>query len=137
MRRSFTLWPFLLKCRPVAGRNLALRRPSEQSSTLWNYISELATDGDPDTCSFTPKSSGQRWWQVDLQDEFTVQAIAVTVAENSYQHFTIFIIGSTQFQFDFHRLNFVSHYSPQRRMKRTGRASSSANPLTAPSPPPG
>ena len=78
----------------LAGRNLALGRPSEQSSTLWNYNSDLATDGDPDSCSWTPKSGGQRWWQVDLQDEFTVQAVAVTVEEESYQHFTVFIIGT-------------------------------------------
>ena len=84
-----------LQSNRLAGRNLALGRPSEQSSTLWNYNSELATDGDPDTCSFTPKSTGQRWWQVDLQDEFTVQAVAITIAEDSYQHFTIFVIGST------------------------------------------
>ena len=83
----------------LAGRNLALGRPSEQSSTLWNYNSDLATDGDPDSCSWTPKSGGQRWWQVDLQDEFTVQAVAVTVEEESYQHFTVFIIGSTLNQF--------------------------------------
>lgn len=77
-----------------AGRNLALGRPSEQSSTLWNYNSELATDRDPDTCSFTPKSSGQRWWQVDLEHEYTVQAVAVTIAQDSYQHFTLFVIGT-------------------------------------------
>jgi hypothetical protein len=64
-----------------------------QSSTLWNYDPGLAVDADPSSCSFTPKSRGQRWWQVELNDIFIVQAVAVTVGKGSYQQFTIFVIG--------------------------------------------
>ena len=48
------------------GYNLALRRTASQSETLWNYDAALAVDGDPNTCSFTPQSDVQRWWQVHL-----------------------------------------------------------------------
>ena len=43
---------------------MALRRTASQSETLWSYDAALAVDGDPNTCSFTPQSDVQRWWQV-------------------------------------------------------------------------
>ena len=55
------------------GENVAMGKSSLQSSTLWNYAPELAVDSDPDTCSFTPRSSEQRWWQVHLGDAINVQ----------------------------------------------------------------
>ena len=48
----------------IAGYNLALKRTASQSETLWNYEASLAVDGDANTCSFTPQSDVQRWWQV-------------------------------------------------------------------------
>ena len=39
-------------------------RATTQSDVLWSYGSELAVDGDPNTCSFTTRQEGQRWWQV-------------------------------------------------------------------------
>ena len=77
----------------VSGQNLALGKPSLQSSTLWNYEPGLAVDDDPDSCSFTPRSTDQRWWQVHLGDAVTIQSVAVTISPGSYQHFTIFVIG--------------------------------------------
>ncbi len=50
----------------LAGYNMALKRSTSQSETLWSYGSDLAVDGDPNTCSFTPQSDVQRWWQVSL-----------------------------------------------------------------------
>ena len=44
--------------------NLALLRPTTQSDILWSYGPDLAVDGDPNTCSFTTRQEGQRWWQV-------------------------------------------------------------------------
>ena len=44
--------------------NLAVGRASTQSDVLWSYGPELAVDGDPNTCSFTTRQEGQRWWQV-------------------------------------------------------------------------
>ena len=44
--------------------NLALSRPTTQSDILWSYGPDLAVDGDPNTCSFTTRQEGQRWWQV-------------------------------------------------------------------------
>ena len=43
---------------------MALKRTASQSETLWNYEAALAVDGDANTCSFTPQSDVQRWWQV-------------------------------------------------------------------------
>ena len=44
--------------------NMALLKAASQSETLWNYDPNLAVDGDSNTCSFTPQSDVQRWWQV-------------------------------------------------------------------------
>ena len=49
-----------------AEENLALQRPTTQSDILWSYGPDLAVDGDPNTCSFTTRQEGQRWWQVSL-----------------------------------------------------------------------
>ena len=43
---------------------MALMKAATQSETLWNYDPSLAVDGDTNTCSFTPQSDVQRWWQV-------------------------------------------------------------------------
>ena len=72
---------------------MALGKQTLQSSTLWNYDSGLAVDENPLTCSFTPKSREARWWQVLLEEPVTVQAVAVTIGKESYQHFTVFVIG--------------------------------------------
>ena len=77
----------------LSGQNLAVGKPSLQSSTLWNYEPGLAVDDDPDSCSFTPRSTDQRWWQVHLGDAVTIQSVAVTISPGSNQHFTIFVIG--------------------------------------------
>ena len=62
------------------------------SSTLWNYEPSLAVDGDPESCSFTPRSTEQRWWQVHLGNAVSVQAVAVTITPGAFQKFTIFVI---------------------------------------------
>ena len=41
-------------------------KAATQSETLWNYDPNLAVDGDSNTCSFTPQSDVQRWWQVKM-----------------------------------------------------------------------
>ena len=48
----------------MSEENLAVGRATTQSDVLWSYGSELAVDGDPNTCSFTTRQEGQRWWQV-------------------------------------------------------------------------
>ena len=54
----------------MCRENLALLRPTTQSDVLWSYGPDLAVDGDPNTCSFTSRDQGQRWWQVvTLSDE--------------------------------------------------------------------
>lgn len=53
-----------------SGYNMALRRTASQSETLWSYDAALAVDGDPNTCSFTPQSDVQRWWQVGAENSW-------------------------------------------------------------------
>jgi len=52
----------------VAGENLALGKTATQSDVLWSYTPELAVDGDMNTCSFTSRKEGQRWWQVTYRN---------------------------------------------------------------------
>ena len=75
---------------------------------LWSYGSELAVDGDPNTCSFTSRQEGQRWWrvsldttpsnilhcslQVQLSSHPVVAAVWVTMSPGAYQKFAIFVV---------------------------------------------
>ena len=49
-------------------------------------------DGDPDTCSVTPRTPELRWWQVKLAAAELVQRVAVTIEADTRQHFSIFVI---------------------------------------------
>ncbi|XP_062523278.1 uncharacterized protein LOC134197940 [Corticium candelabrum] len=63
--------------------NLALGKPTVQSSTVWNGTPNLGVDGDPNptynigTCTHTT-SEKNPWWRVDLQDEYLVTSIHIT-----------------------------------------------------------
>ena len=93
MHDGFFFYYLPLICH-LTGENIALGKSSLQSSTLWNYSADLAVDSNKETCSFTPRSSEQRWWQVHLGDpNANVQSVAITISPGSYQKFTIFIIG--------------------------------------------
>merc|ERR1712218_34775 len=48
----------------------------------------LAVDGDPDTCSVTPRTPELRWWQVRLAAAELVQRVAVTIEADTRQHFS-------------------------------------------------
>ena len=47
-----------------SGENIAFGGIASQSHVLWSYGPQLATDGNKQTCSFTTRKGGQRWWQV-------------------------------------------------------------------------
>jgi hypothetical protein len=68
-----------MQCGNVAELNLALDRSSLISATLWNYRAALAVDGNADTCSFTPRTPDQRWWQVDLGTDHHVGSVALII----------------------------------------------------------
>jgi len=54
---------------PVCRQNVALAQTASQSDTLWDYTAGLAVDGEENsTCSFTPRTPDQRWWQVQLKE---------------------------------------------------------------------
>ena len=60
--------------------------------TLGNHPAGLAVDGDSESCSMTPRTSEERWWQVQLFSPELVQTVSITLQSQSVQHFTIFVI---------------------------------------------
>jgi len=76
---------------PLCRTNLARDQPALQSETLLNYAASMAVDGDEETCSFTPRTLDQRWWQIQIEAT-VVQSVAVAISPGSFQHFTIFVI---------------------------------------------
>ncbi|XP_069986362.1 uncharacterized protein [Penaeus vannamei] len=77
---------------PLCDFNLARGKRALQSATLWSYVPEMAVDGNPDTCSFTPRGPDPRWWQVHLGHKFNVMSVGVTISPGSFQEFTIYVI---------------------------------------------
>lgn len=77
---------------PLCDFNLARGKRTLQSATLWSYFPEMAVDGNPHTCSFTPRGPDSRWWQVHLGHKFNVISVGVTISPGSLQEFTIYVI---------------------------------------------
>jgi hypothetical protein len=84
-----------------------------QSRTLGGYEAAKAVDGDPDTCSYSPRgrtsTTGRRntrgdWWQVDLGDTYDVTAvgIAMTPGEDFFSLFEISPPSTLGSSFDTH-----------------------------------
>lgn len=63
--------------------NLVLEKPALMSAQLWNYKPGLAVDGNTETCSFTPRTSEQRWWQVDLTVDQHIGSVALVISQGS------------------------------------------------------
>ena len=76
----------------VSLDNIAYRQAASQSVTLGQQVAGLAVDGDSSSCSLTPRTSEERWWQVKLFSPELVQAVSVTIQSEGQQHFTIFVI---------------------------------------------
>ena len=66
--------------------NIALNKPTKQSSTFETYVSSLAVDGFSGTrnaegtvflCAQTQNGIQQEWWVVDLQTEYKVDTIHI------------------------------------------------------------
>ena len=55
-----------------SGENIAFGGIASQSHVLWSYGPQLATDGNTQTCSFTTRKDGQRWWQVRVGSSSSV-----------------------------------------------------------------
>ena len=63
----------------VVTENVALRKPSLQSSTDGIHAASRAVDGSLSTSSCTEKSSVQPWWSVDLGIPMDVGGVTVVV----------------------------------------------------------
>ncbi len=57
--------------------NIALNKPTTQSSTAFNGVASRAVDGNTNGNSFTHTENEQGWWRVDLQDEYDISTINV------------------------------------------------------------
>ena len=63
--------------------NLALWKPTKQSTTLGRYASYFAVDGNASTvletghCSVTKAFPGS-WWQVDLEYVYDIREVVIT-----------------------------------------------------------
>ena len=73
---------FVAKASPT---NLALRKPTQMSSTHGRYTSDKAVDGNKNVhmsslhCSHTTYQRGTRaWWQVDLQAVYIIRKVVIT-----------------------------------------------------------
>ena len=68
--------------------NLALWKPTKQSTTLGRYASYFAVDGNSSTllenghCSVTKGFPGS-WWQVDLQYVYDIREVVITNSWNA------------------------------------------------------
>jgi hypothetical protein len=65
----------------AGGRNVALKKPATQSSTLNNnpkFNATAAVDGDL-TLTFSHKSSSEQshWWQVDLGGSSGIEDVTI------------------------------------------------------------
>ena len=64
--------------------NLALRKPTQMSSTMPPYVSSRVVDGNKNTnmlnqsCSRTNLYSSGNWWQVDLLAIFLIRDVVIT-----------------------------------------------------------
>ena len=70
-----------------AGYNLALWKPTKQSTTLRRYASYNAVDGNSSTslenghCSATMRFPDS-WWQVDLEHVYEIREVVITNSLN-------------------------------------------------------
>ena len=65
------------------GINLAHGKPTKMSSTLGEFVSWRAVDGDRDSMSFGHSCTQTRkekdaWWQVDLQAVYNIREVVIT-----------------------------------------------------------
>lgn len=64
--------------------NVALLKPSEQSTTYTYFQAHRAVDNDLNTCSVT-NGSANDWWQVDLGQHHHIQDITI-ITIGKYVH---------------------------------------------------
>ncbi|CAG0901159.1 unnamed protein product [Darwinula stevensoni] len=78
---------------PTCEFDLAHGKASQQSLTLMNYRSDLAVDGDPETCSYTQRNKkSSRWWLVNLGRRYNVTYVGIRIERGTYQAFTVFVM---------------------------------------------
>ena len=64
---------------------LAKLRPPSFPLTIRAVLSDL------NTCTYTPASTEQRYWQLQVQ-QTVIESVAVSITPSSHQQFTIFVI---------------------------------------------
>ncbi|WP_055393101.1 discoidin domain-containing protein [Flagellimonas eckloniae] len=59
------------------AQNLALNKPTEQSTTYVGFVSSRAVDGSTGIYSHTHYNKTDQWWKVDLESTYTINRIVV------------------------------------------------------------
>jgi len=64
------------------GPNIALRKPTQQSSVYFGGTSDKGVDGKRENefapeCVLTQYTGGGSWWRVDLGAEYTVTGVKI------------------------------------------------------------
>ena len=54
-------------------------------------LTNRAVLSDLNTCTYTPASTEQRYWQLQVQ-QTVIESVAVSITPSSHQQFTIFVI---------------------------------------------
>ena len=62
-----------------SGNNIAVGKPSRQSSTLNYFVASRAVDGKLNTFSHTnvATSGSPVWWEVNLENEFPIESVTI------------------------------------------------------------
>ena len=87
---ALCVWRFTVTCFSAQNSNLAYNKTTSQSSTEHNGVSQNAVDGNRNgkyygkSCTLTGKDSSPSWWQVDLEDTYTIARITISVREDCH-----------------------------------------------------
>ena len=63
------------------------------------HSAKMAVDGNVSTCSSTEETADPRWWKLTIgEPQMQIKGISITLSpqlRNSFQEFTVFVIGKT------------------------------------------
>jgi len=134
-----------------SGNNVALGKPSRQSSSYSGYLASSANNGNLQDFSHTEEEQGA-WWEVDLEGEFSLTGVVVynrydgsgertsnsdVILSNSGQPLAGYHINSasTNEIFDIPSASFVAFTSPSTDTPTNAPTSPPTSPPTDPTSP--
>lgn len=79
---------------PLCDSNVARDKYATQSGQFRQQKAGLAVDADTKTCSATPKTPSERWWQLSLGRSYQVTTVAVTIGVGVWHKFSIYVVSA-------------------------------------------